>query len=128
VPLTPEEPDLGWAVRLSPQEIDLHQAHTDRFQRLATAKNVFLVVLTAWNLLGLVYLIAGLLSTATSRPIVLTAVIWIWLLGDLAIVAIGWLIVRFRNGGTAAYITAVWVQVPPLPVTYRRPRRQIPFE
>jgi hypothetical protein len=96
--VTPDEPDLGWAVRLSSQEIDRHQAHTARFRRLVTAKTLFLIVLVAWNLLGLLYLIAGLLSTASARPVVLTAVIWIWLLGDLAIIGIGWLIRRFRSG------------------------------
>ena len=95
--LTPEKSDLGWAVRRSSPEIDRHQAHADRFRRRATAKNLFLVVLLTWNLLGLVYLIGGLLSTATSRPIVLTLVIWLWVLGDLAIVGIGWLIGRLSN-------------------------------
>jgi hypothetical protein len=96
--LTPEEPDLGWAVRLRSQEIDRHQAHADRFRRRATAKNLFLVVLLAWNLLGLVYLIGGLLSTVTSRSVVLTLVVWVWVLGDLAIIGIGWLIGRVGNG------------------------------
>jgi hypothetical protein len=96
--VTPDEPHLGWAVHLSPQEIEGRLAHSDRFRRLVTAKSLFLIVLVAWNLLGLVYLIGGLLSTASARPVVLTAVIWIWLLGDVAIVGIGLLIRQLRVG------------------------------
>jgi hypothetical protein len=98
----PEQPELGWAVHLTSQELDRRHAQRDRFHQLATGKSLFLAVLTAWNLLGLVYLIGGLLSAGPVRPMVLSTVIWIWLFGDTAIVTISYLIRRFNNGRPSA--------------------------
>jgi hypothetical protein len=94
----PDQPGLGWAVRLSPEEIHCRQARSDRFHRLATGKHLVLAVLIVWNLWGLACLVGSLQSSDIARPVVLTAVIWMWLLGDIAVVCSSLLIRRFRHG------------------------------
>jgi len=94
----PDQRELGWAVRLTSEEVERHRARADRSHRLATGKHLLLAVLVVWNLLGLAYLVDSLQSSDPARPVVLTAVIWMWLLGDTAIACTGLLIHRFRYG------------------------------
>jgi hypothetical protein len=94
----PDQPDAGWAVRLTPEESDRRRARADRWQRLATAKHLFLLVLGLWNLLGLTYLIGSLQYINSTGSVVLTAVIWIWVVGNIAIVGSDMLIRRVRSG------------------------------
>lgn len=90
-----EQPGLGWAVVISPEQTERRRRREERFRRFATPRRVLLAVLIIWNTSGTVFFIGALQSSDTPRQVVLTIVIWTWVLGDAAILGAGFLVRRF---------------------------------
>jgi hypothetical protein len=89
------QPDLGWAVRVSPEELARRRVRADRLHGLASGTNLVLVVLVVWNMLGLASFVDSLLSSGPTYQVALAAVIWLWVLGDISILGASLLIRRF---------------------------------
>jgi hypothetical protein len=79
-------PIIGWAVQQSP-------ADSNRRERSwLSRRNLLVLVLLLWNGYFLASLIYELLVQSPSRSSMLAIIVWLWVLGDLAIVLCAWAI------------------------------------
>lgn len=90
----PEQPETGWAVRTSPDEVRRSQDRSERLRKLATERNLLILVLAVWNAYFLMALAYTLAEHSPDGNNVLSIEVWLWIFGDLAILAIAWAISR----------------------------------
>jgi hypothetical protein len=80
-----EEPVVGWAVQVSPDQIRRSQERAAMIKNWLTLRHILLVVLGIWNATFLSAFIYANLNHDPSRNVVLAVIFWLWILGDIAI-------------------------------------------
>jgi hypothetical protein len=80
-----EEPAVGWAVQMSPDQIRQSQERTAKVKKWLTPKHLLVAVLVIWNAGFLSAFVYTFQNHDPSRSVVLGVVFWLWILGDIAI-------------------------------------------
>jgi hypothetical protein len=90
---------VGWAVQESPDQLERRRHRTERAQGRNIPKLVFLGALVLWNVLGLGLLLLAIFGNTNeptgTRDVVFNVVFWTLLVGDLVLVAVGFIGRRF---------------------------------
>jgi hypothetical protein len=96
-----EEPDLGWAARITPKEVHQRQARSEFAKRWISGRNLLLLSLVVWNGVFLTDLAHSLSQRYRTPSNVLAIEIWIWIVGNLAILLIAWAVRTALQGRDA---------------------------
>ena len=89
-------PPVGWAVQQSPADSNR------RDRSWLSRRNLLVLVLLLWNGYFLASLIYELLVQSPSRTSVLAVIVWLSVLGDLAIVLCAWATRTVLNARSSA--------------------------
>jgi hypothetical protein len=96
---------VGWAVRESEAHRERRQHRAESARPRNAPKILTVSLFGLWNVLGLgafIYSIVGSGNEPTgTKHVVATVVVWLWLLGDVTLLALG-ILVRYlmRRGGS----------------------------
>jgi hypothetical protein len=82
----PETPEVGWAVQRSPEDQARRQAHSGTLRNWLSLRSLLVLVVLLWNGYFLAGTIYELFVQSPSRNQVLAVTVWLWVLGDVAIV------------------------------------------